>query len=395
MSEEKFGTAQARIVTSIHDIDADFWNRCAGDSNPFIGHAFLSSLEDSGSVGAEEGWKPAHVVIESRDSKPLGVAPAYIKSHSSGEFVFDYAIANALERIGENYYPKYLIAVPFTPVSGSRLLVSPDCDDAEAVRRDLIRGIVQFGDSQELSSVHVNFALQDEWNLMGELGLLKRCDIQYRWSNNGYENFTDFLNSLSSRKRKAIRKERREATANGITVHRIRGDEMSADALETFYACHRDTFMRFWGAPYLTRKFFDIALARMGHRILFVMCRRADRWIAGAMNVIGSDTLYGRYWGSIENHRMLHFECCYYQSIEYAIENGLAFVEAGAQGHHKIQRGYLPKETYSAHWFRNPRLSAAVRKYFREEARDVSQTTDLIERLYTPFREARTATDTS
>jgi predicted N-acyltransferase len=294
------------------------------------------------------------------------VAPCYLKSHSRGEYVFDQGWAEAFERAGGDYYPKLQVAVPFTPVTGPRLLARPGPLQA-AGRQALSQALVDVTDQNNLSSAHVTFATADESRLLGEQGFLQRTDQQFHWHNNGYASFEGFLEALSSRKRKAIRRERKEALAPGIDVHRLTGADLTESVWDAFFAFYMETGSRKWGRPYLTREFFSLIGQAMGNRILLVMAKRNGRWIAGAINFIGRDALYGRNWGALEHHPFLHFELCYYQAIDYAIQHGMNRVEAGAQGEHKLARGYLPVTTYSAHYIANPALRRAIADYLKRE----------------------------
>ncbi len=380
-------TLRARTVAGIHDVAPAAWDACAGGRNPFLKHAFLACLEDSGSARPETGWAPAHVLLETPDGALSGCAPAYFKSHSQGEYVFDHGWADAFERAGGRYYPKFVVAVPFTPATGPRLLAPDDGGEADTPRKTLAAAVARVAEEAGVSSAHVNFPTRAEWELMGELGFLKRTGLQFHWRNQGYETFDDFLASLSSRKRKAIRKERREAVGDGVEIVRLAGDALGdGEVWDAFYAFYRDTGHRKWGAPYLTRAFFGLLGERMGEDVMLAMGRRDGRWIAGALHLVGADTLFGRYWGCIEDRRMLHFECCYYQAIEYAIEHGLSRVEAGAQGGHKVQRGYMPMHTYSAHWIEHGGLRDAVARFLRQETRHVDWEAEAIGRAYSPFR---------
>ncbi len=379
----------ARCIASIHDVSPEQWDRCAGDDNPFLWHAFLACLEDSGSATSETGWGPAHVLLENETGHLVAAAPAYFKSHSMGEYVFDQGLADAFERAGGRYYPKLLVAVPFTPVTGPRLLADgSDAAQLVALRSRLASAIVRLARDANVSSVHINFLTHEESCSLARIGFLQRTGIQFHWENRGYGTFDDFLGSLSSRKRKAIRRERREAVEAGITIHRLTGDALTPDVWNAFYAFYRDTGNRKWGISYLTREFFEQLGERLRHNVLLVMCRRNDRWIAGALNIMSGTTLFGRYWGCIEDLRMLHFECCYYQAIDYAIENGLARVEAGAQGGHKIQRGYMPATTCSSHWFAHSGMHEAVARVFEREGEHVEEQADYIDRELSPFRQA-------
>jgi hypothetical protein len=317
-------------------------------------------------VGGRTGWQPRHLLAEEPGGNLVGAAPCYVKSHSRGEYVFDHGWAEAFERAGGDYYPKLQVAVPFTPVTGPRLLVRSG-PHATAVRGGLADALVEITKANELSSAHVTFLTEPEWRDLGERGFLRRNDQQFHWQSAGYHSFDDFLGCLASRKRKTIRRERKEALSAGIEVCWLTGSDLTEAVWDAFFAFYMETGSRKWGRPYLTRDFFSLVGEKMRDRILLVMARRAGRWIAGAINFIGADTLYGRNWGAIEHHPFLHFELCYYQAIAYAIANGLKRVEAGAQGEHKIARGYLPHTTYSAHFIANPALRRAVADYLSRE----------------------------
>ncbi|MGD9839070.1 MAG: GNAT family N-acetyltransferase [Afipia sp.] len=355
-------------VSSIGQIAAGDWNACArsdGAYNPFVTHAFLAALENSGSAVARTGWAARHLIARIA-GEVAGVVPCYLKNHSQGEYVFDHGWADAYARAGGSYYPKLQASVPFTPATGPRLLVRPG-DDAERVRDMLAAGLIALCGATQASSVHVTFAHKDEWDFLAKQGFLQRTDQQFHWHNEGYGTFEDFLATLASRHRKAIRRERRDALANGITIHPLTGDDITPDVWDAFFAFYMETGSRKWGRPYLTRSFYDEIGATMAKDILLVMAKRDGRWIAGAINFIGSDTLFGRHWGAIEHHPFLHFEVCYYQAIDFAIRRGLKNVEAGAQGEHKIARGYLPQTTYSAHYIADPGLRRAIRDYLARE----------------------------
>ena len=364
-----------RIVPAIADIPAQAWDACANPAesefqkspyNPFISHAFLSALEASGSATARTGWQPQHLVAEAPDGAARGVAPCYLKSHSRGEYVFDAGWAEAYERAGGSYYPKLQVSVPFTPASGRRLLVAPG-ESAEGVREGLAAGLVELAKLRDASSVHVTFAPENEWTLLGAHGYLQRNDQQFHWENGGYGCFDDFLGCLAARKRKAIRRERAGALEHGIEVQRLTGSDLTESAWDAFFEFYMETGSRKWGRPYLTRKFYSLIGATMADKVLLVMAKRAGRYIAGAINFIGADALYGRHWGAIEHHPFLHFELCYYQAIDFAIQNKLARVEAGAQGEHKLARGYMPVTTYSAHYIADPALRRAIADYLKRE----------------------------
>ena len=363
-----------KVVPAIAEVPAAAWEACANPAsnsqgqayNPFISHAFLHALEASGSASARTGWQPQHLVAETEDGAVLGAVPAYLKSHSRGEYVFDAGWADAYERAGGDYYPKVQVSVPFTPAAGRRLLVPPG-ENAEAIRRGLASGLVELAKLRDASSVHVTFALENEWRMLGELGFLQRNDQQFHWENANYETFDDFLGALAARKRKAIKRERREALSPGIEVDWLTGSDLTETIWDHFFAFYMETGSRKWGRPYLTRQFYSLIGATMADKVLLVMAKRAGRYIAGAINFIGSDTLFGRHWGTIEHHPFLHFELCYYQAIDYAIRHKLARVEAGAQGEHKLARGYMPVRTYSAHYIADPALHRAIADYLKRE----------------------------
>jgi predicted N-acyltransferase len=340
--------------------------------NPFISHDFLSALERSGSVRGRTGWQPMHLVAQAADGEVLGVAPCYAKSHSQGEYVFDHGWAEAYERAGGSYYPKLQVSVPFTPATGRRLLVRPG-PRGQAVRGALADGLAEICRRSNASSVHVTFPTEPEWELLGTHGYLLRTHRQFHWENSGYESFDAFLAALASRKRKTIRRERADALASDISIHWLSGSDLTESIWDAFFEFYTETGSRKWGRPYLTRSFYSMVGETMRDRILLVMAKRSGRWIAGAINFIGSRTLFGRHWGAIEHHPFLHFEVCYYQAIQYAIEHKLARVEAGAQGRHKIARGYLPTTTYSAHYIADPALRRAVAEFLKAERAFVAE----------------------
>ena len=336
--------------------------------NPFTRHAFLAALEVSKSATARTGWQPQHLVAETADGTIVGVAPCYLKSHSRGEYVFDAGWADAYERAGGRYYPKLQVSVPFTPATGRRLLVAPG-PQAVLAEPALAQGLVELCRLREASSAHVTFMTESEWALLGKRGFLQRNDQQFHWENGGFSTFEDFLGALASRKRKTIRRERRDALANGIEVVWLTGADLTESAWDAFFAFYTETGSRKWGRPYLTREFFSRLGETMADETVLIMARRAGRYIAGAINFAGAGTLFGRHWGAIEHHPFLHFEICYYQAIDYAIANKLARVEAGAQGEHKLARGYLPTTTYSAHYIADPGATARDRRLPRARTR--------------------------
>ena len=383
----------ARILHDIGAMDEAAWNRCANPAhapyNPFLDHRFLAALEASGSVAAETGWQPFHIVLAPAEGgldAAVGVVPMYLKAHSRGEFVFDGGWAEAFHRAGGRYYPKLQVSVPFTPVTGRRLLVA-DGAPADQVERQLFAVAIEVAQRTNVSSLHFTFLPERQWRSAAAIGCLRRLDTQFHWRNNGYGSFDEFTAALSAKKRKNIRRERREALADGIAIEWLTGTITEAQ-WDAFYACYLDTSNRKWGMPYLTRAFFSRVGETMGEHVLLIMCKRAGRYIGGAINFIGGQTLYGRNWGCLEDHRFLHFEACYYQAIEFAIAHGLTRVEAGAQGAHKIARGYLPCPTYSAHWIRDPRLREAVARYLGEERGYVRRDMDHIATQHSPFKHA-------
>jgi uncharacterized protein len=352
--------------------------------NPFISHAFLAALEQSNSVGPRTGWQPRHVLAHTADGTLVAAAPCYLKSHSRGEYVFDHGWAEAYARAGGNYYPKLQVAVPFTPATGRRLLVR-ETAQSEAIARALATGLVEICKICDTSGVHVTFAPEAEFRLLGQLGYLQRTDQQFHWENQNFGSFDDFLAALAARKRKTIRRERHDALANDISVHWLTGGDLTEEAWDAFFQFYMETGSRKWGRPYLTRQFFSLVSQSLRERIVLIMAKRAGRWIAGALNFRGSHCLFGRHWGAIEHHPFLHFELCYYQAIEYAIAHKLPRVEAGAQGEHKIARGYLPCTTYSAHYIADPALRRAIADYLVRERAYVAAAGDELATL-TPFR---------
>jgi predicted N-acyltransferase len=369
----------AHIADGVSAIPAAEWDACAGTGNPFLTHAFLSILERSGSATAETGWQPLPIVIDGADGKPTAIAPAYAKSHSQGEYVFDQGWADAWERAGGRYYPKLQVAVPFTPVPGDRLLLR-DASMAPA----LIGAIEAVVDQNRLSSAHVTFLSDAQLPWFEAAGWLVRSGTQFHWTNDGYASFEDFLGALSSRKRKAIRRERSAALA-GLSVRHLTGAEISEAHWDAFWDFYQDTGSRKWGRPYLTRDFFSMLGAEMGDQVLLILAERDGVPIAGALNLIGSDALYGRYWGASEEVPFLHFELCYYQAIDAAIARGLTRVEAGAQGEHKLARGYAPVTTWSAHYIPDPNFRRAVAEFVERERLAVAEEQAFLGEMM-PFR---------
>jgi hypothetical protein len=361
-------TLTLTLHKAINEIPAADWDACAGAGNPFISYAFLSALEDSGSASARTGWLPQHVVLRGEGGGVVAVAPVYAKSHSYGEYVFDHGWAHALERAGGDYYPKLQVAAPFSPVPGSRLLRRPGSGVPVAA---LANAFEQACKSLDLSSVHVTFCTRDEWTELGEAGWLQRLGMQFHWENAGYTSFDDFLGAMSSRKRKVLRRERRDANAAGLTFHALSGADLKEAHWDAFYRFYRSTVDRKWGSAYLTRSFFSLLGERLGDRVVLMLAEHAGKPVAGALNLAGDEALYGRNWGCRGDFPFLHFELCYYRAIDWAIEHKLPRVEAGAQGRHKIQRGYLPRPTYSAHWIAHVGLRRAIANFVEDEQRGI------------------------
>lgn len=385
------GGAKVEVVSQIADIPAEAWNACANPDpakfNPFIAHGFLKALEDAGTVGGRTGWTPRHLVLKLATGEIAACAPCYLKAHSQGEYVFDAAWADAFMQAGGRYYPKLQIAVPFTPVPGRRLLARPG-PDSEANETMLAAAAAELAERNHLSGVHITFLSEGEWNRLGARGFLQRTDQQFHWSNAGYATFDDYLASLASRKRKAMRKEREQAVAAGLTIEWLRGREITEAHWDAFFAFYMETGSRKWGRPYLNRKFFSLlGASTVGECCLIMLAKRGGRAVAGSFHLVGGDCLFGRYWGANEHHPFLHFELCYYQAIDYAIRHKIARAEAGAQGEHKLARGYMPTKTYSAHYIVDPALRRAVADYLvRERACVDAAGEELAE--YAPFRKA-------
>jgi uncharacterized protein len=381
-----------KVCRRISEIGRAAWDACAGNpayaGNPFIRFDFLDALEESNCAVERTGWGPQHLAVDDDQGRVAAVMPLYRKSHSQGEYIFDHAWADAYERAGGQYYPKLLSAAPFTPATGARFLVRPDVDEDEA-RRFLLGGALTLCERYGSSSFHVNFPTEAEWRWMGEQGLALREGQQYHWENRGYGSFDDFLGALSSGRRKTIRRERRDAVQD-LEILCLTGADLTEAHWDAFFGFYMDTGSRKWGRPYLSRPFFSLLGERMAERVLLVMARRPStrggRWIAGALNLIGDDCLYGRNWGCVEDVPFLHFELCYYQAIEWAIGRGLARVEAGAQGQHKIARGYLPRPVYSAHYIADPALRGPVERFVMQERQGVEQEMEWLAEEYSPFR---------
>jgi hypothetical protein len=383
-------TLRLEIVTSLANVHQEDWDSCAcpemsdkgRPNDPFTTYRFLKALEDSGSVGEGTGWDPCYIMAYQGDEL-IGCAPMYRKMHSQGEYIFDQNWAHAYERAGGMYYPKLQIAVPFTPATGRRFLVKLHV--ADIARQALIQGALQFGAQNKMSSLHITFCTKSERELAQSSELLARVTQQFHWENNEYKSFDQFLTSLSSRKRKNIRKERAQAANFGGELVTLTGDQIQPEHWDAFWVFYQDTGARKWGQPYLTRRFFDIAQEHLRDTIALVMAKRDGRYVAGALNFIGRDALFGRYWGCVEDHPCLHFEVCYYQAIDFAISQRLDRVEAGAQGEHKLARGYMPRETHSLHWMADVVFQEAVSNYLEAEKKAVTEDIEILTK-YGPFR---------
>ncbi len=375
-----------KIVPGVAQIGAEAWNRCANpqglaDPHPFTRHEFFAALEDSGSASAETGWQPCHLVLGDDEA----ILPTYLKSHSQGEYVFDHSWAQALEQAGGDYYPKLQACVPFTPAPGRRFLIGPGAGSGASARAALLEAGVAAVKRMHASSLHITFLTEEEWRAAGDAGYLLRTDQQFHWHNQGYRDFADFLSALSSNKRKMLRKEREAVRAAGVEFDLLTGRDITEPHWDRFFEFYMDTGGRKWGHPYLNRAFFSRLGATMADQILLVMAKRGGRYIAGALNLFGEGILYGRNWGTVEFVPFLHFETCYYQAIEFAIARGFSKVEAGAQGAHKLLRGYMPEPTYSAHYILHPGLRRAVDDFLiRERVAVAEHRRDLSE--HGPFK---------
>lgn len=379
-----------QTIDSLSKMTPEDWDACAVSasgltSDPFVTYRFLKALEDSGSVGPGTGWQPFHLIAHDT-AGVAAVMPLYAKSHSQGEYVFDHNWAHAYETAGGAYYPKLQSAVPFTPVSGPRLLCRES--NASGMQSALLQGLIQTALNHQLSSAHITFCTEAEYQFGAQAGLLQRTGQQFHWINEDYVDFEAFLTALSSRKRKNIRKERNTAQNFGGQILQFQGDAIQPDHWDAFWRFYQDTSARKWGMPYLTRSFFEILHADMRDDLLLIMCQHEGHWVAGALNFIGQECLYGRYWGCVADYPCLHFEVCYYQAIDYAIRHRLARVEAGAQGAHKLARGYLPKPTYSLHWIADPGFRTAVAQYLDAERKAVDEDIEILTD-YGPFKKTQ------
>lgn len=394
------GDLSVRVAASVGAFTAEEWASLGGTTrtvgqpyNPFLSHAFLTALEDSSCATPRTGWQGHHLRLEDHQGRLIGALPCYAKSHSQGEYVFDHGWADAFQRAGGSYYPKLQASVPFTPVTGPRLLIAKDADPALA-RQGLATALRQVTDQIGVSSAHVTFAIEEDVEALRNAGYLMRIDQQFHFVNEHFDSYDDFLATLASRKRKALKRERREALADGISIDWLTGKDITERAWDDFFAFYMDTGSRKWGRPYLNRKFFSLIGERMADDILLVMAKRNGRYIAGAINFIGSDALYGRNWGCIEDHPFLHFEVCYHQAIDFAITRKLRVVEAGAQGEHKLARGYRPVTTHSAHYIAHPGLRRAIDDYLERERREVRHNVEYYED-HTPFKKGHDSVNVS
>ena len=381
---------KTRLINSITELSKKQWDHCAYTDetglNPFCSYGFLSALEQSGCVKAETGWLAQHIILSDDQDQILGVMPLYLKNNSQGEYVFDHAWANAFIHAGGQYYPKLQCSIPFSPVTGPRLMINPDAPK-EKCQKLLLQSAISYAKKRAVSSLHFTFLEDNEIDVMTSEGLLIRQDQQFHWLNNDYKSFNQFLETLSSRKRKNINRERRCVHDNDIEIEIISGSQIQEFHWDHYFEFYLNTANKKWGQPYLNREFFSLLGENIPENLLLIMASREGRYIAGALNLIGKDTLYGRYWGAVEHHKFLHFEVCYYQAIEYAIKNGLTKVEAGAQGEHKLSRGYEPTITHSAHWIDNPSFKDAIENFLNQERKAVDQDVEYLKN-YLPFKKS-------
>lgn len=382
MAKEK--AKSVRVTSQISKVDSEDWDACAGSENPFVSHAFLDILEQSGAASIESGWLPQHLLLEDEIGQLVGAVPCYLKNHSYGEYVFDWGWADAFERAGGKYYPKLQVSVPFSPVTGPRLLVKPS-QNAKEIRGLLINGLRALANQHDVSSLHITFCEKEERDLLQDQNFLKRLGQQFHWYNRGYSNFDDFLGELTSRKRKNIRKERQVAN-RAAEIQVLTGDDLKREHTEAFYQFYLATVEKKWAHAYLNQEFFMLLQERLSNKIVMIMATDGGEYVGAALNLKGSNTLFGRNWGSSKGYPMLYFEACFYRAIEYAIENGLSKVEAGAQGPHKISRGYLPSETYSAHWIVDPAFRQAIAKFLASEEKETEWEMDILQEERSPYR---------
>ncbi len=373
------------LASSLNSIDKNQWNELNASNHPFTSYDFLSALENSNSVCSKTGWTPKHILVKSDDNTIIGVSPNYLKMHSYGEYIFDHSWANAFENAGGQYYPKLLSAIPFTPATGPRILLNPKNNDNDKILKLIIDTYEQLVKNNNLSSAHINFITKQLSDKLNERNWIKRKGLQFHWHNKEYKSFDDFLDKLKSTKRKAVKKERKKVNEYGLTIERMTGDDLNTSVWDAFYEFYLSTIDKKWGGAYLTKDFFYLINQNMKNNILLVIAKKNDEIIAGALNFISQDTLYGRNWGSKFDIPFLHFELCYYQAIEFAIENKIKVVEAGAQGHHKIQRGYVATSTYSSHYIQNSSFDKAIRNFVKMEEKEINQQIEIINQQTSPY----------
>ena len=376
---------KCELVSSLADVNRNEWDSLNTSNHPFTSYDFLNSLEMSESVTAKTGWNPQHIIIKNNKGNIIGASPNYLKMHSYGEYIFDHAWANAFENAGGQYYPKLLSAIPFTPATGPRILIDPKNPDNNKIFELIIKMFEVIVQNNNLSSAHINFITDNLNKKLNNEKWIKRKGLQFHWHNKDYNSFDDFLSKLKSSKRKAIRKERRSILNNNLIIQKVTGNELNSEMWDSFYDFYLNTINKKWGGAYLTKSFFHLINKTMKNKILLIIARQDNKIVAGALNFIGGDTLYGRNWGSIIDIPFLHFELCYYQAIEYAIDNNIRIVEAGAQGHHKIQRGYVAETIYSSHLIQNQSFAKAVRNFVQLEAKEIDKQIQLINEQSSPY----------
>ncbi len=376
---------KCELVSSLADVNRNEWDSLNTSKHPFTSYDFLNSLEMSESVTAKTGWNPQHIIIKNNKGNIIGASPNYLKMHSYGEYIFDHAWANAFENAGGQYYPKLLSAIPFTPATGPRILIDPKNPDNNKIFELIIKMFEVIVQNNNLSSAHINFITDNLNKKLNNEKWIKRKGLQFHWHNKDYNSFDDFLSKLKSSKRKAIRKERRAILNNNLIIQKVTGNELNSEMWDSFYDFYLNTINKKWGGAYLTKSFFYLINKTMKNKILLIIARQNNKIVAGALNFIGGDTLYGRNWGSIIDIPFLHFELCYYQAIEYAIDNNIRIVEAGAQGHHKIQRGYVAETIYSSHLIQNQSFAKAVRNFVQLEAKEIDKQIQLINEQSSPY----------
>ncbi len=376
---------KCELVTRLADVNRIEWDSLNTSNHPFTSYDFLNSLEISESVSPKTGWNPQHILVKNNKGNIIGASPNYLKMHSYGEYIFDHTWANAFENAGGQYYPKLLSAIPFTPATGPRVLIDPKNPDHNKIFELIINMFEIIVQNNNLSSAHINFITDNLNNKLKNEKWIKRKGLQFHWHNKDYDSFDDFLSKLKSSKRKAIKKERRNILNNDLVIQKVTGLELNNEIWDSFYDFYLNTIDKKWGGAYLTKSFFYLINKTMKNKILLIIARQNNKIVAGALNFIGSNTLYGRNWGSIVDIPFLHFELCYYQAIEYAINNNIKTVEAGAQGHHKIQRGYVAETIYSSHFIQNKSFAKAVRNFVELESKEIEKQIELINQQGSPY----------